>query len=92
MIKVKKIWGDEFGEELEIDLVGKQIWQIYQDVKAELFFGIVLTCEPTSDEDYSLINVLGRDGNTRKYNVNVVFRSVLEVDITEHGFSTFELR
>lgn len=92
MIKVKKIWGDEFGEELEIDLVGKQIWQIYQDVKAELFFGIVLTSEPTCDENYSLINVLGRDGNTRKYNVNVVFRYVLEVDITEHGFSVFELR
>lgn len=86
MIKIKKIWGDEFGEEL--DLVGKQIWQIYQDIKTELFFGIVLT----SDEDYSLINVLGRDGQTREYNVNVVFRSVLEVDITEHSFSVFELR
>jgi hypothetical protein len=92
MIKVKKIWGEEFGKELEIDLVGKQIWQIYQDIKVELFFGIVLTSEPTSDEDYSLINVLGRDGNTRKYNVNVVYRAVLEVDITEHGFSVFELR
>ena len=92
MTKVKKIWGDEFGEELEIDLVGKQIWQIYQDIETKLFFGIVLTCEATCDEDYSLINVLGRDGNTRKYNVNVVFRSVLEVDITEHGFSVFELR
>lgn len=92
MIKIKKIWGDEFGEELEIDLVGKHIWQIYQDVKAELFFGIILASELTSDEDYSLINVLGRDGNTRKYNTNIVFRSVLEVDITEHGFSVFELR
>lgn len=45
MIKIKKIWGDEFGEELEIDLVGKHIWQIYQDVKTELFFGIILTFE-----------------------------------------------
>jgi hypothetical protein len=42
--------------------------------------------------DYSFITILGRDGQTRKYNVNVIFRSKLEVDITEHGFSTFELR
>ena len=92
MIKIKKIWGEAFGEELEIDLVGKQIYQIYQDVKAELFFGIILTSEPTENEDYSLITVLGRDGQTRNYNANVVYRSVLEIDIIEHGFSVFELR
>lgn len=36
MKKVKKIWsGEDFEKELEIDVVGKQI---YQDIKEERFF------------------------------------------------------